>query len=169
MDATTSTPATPTISFRTIPDATLYAINHKGPYYGIGKCFQQVAQIAATQGVISKGVLAGLFYDNPATTPESELRSKACFYPSAADLSVKIEDPAISTVTLRGGEYAVFLHKGPYETLPAGWMYVFKTWRPASGREVIVDDDHPTMEIYLNDYTKVASEDLLTELLVALQ
>ena len=45
--------------------------------------------------------------------------------------------------------YAVFEHKGPLDTLPQLFQYIFDTWVPQSGHQVL---DAPELERYSEDY-----------------
>lgn len=45
--------------------------------------------------------------------------------------------------------YAVFEHKGPLDTLPQLFQYIFGTWQPQSGHEVL---DAPELERYSEDF-----------------
>ncbi|VVN05875.1 GyrI-like domain-containing protein [Pseudomonas fluorescens] len=45
--------------------------------------------------------------------------------------------------------YAVFEHKGPLDTLPRLFQYIFGTWQPQSGHEVL---DAPELERYSEDF-----------------
>jgi AraC family transcriptional regulator len=58
----------------------------------------------------------------------------------------------MDTITLPGGLYAVFLHRGAASTGPETFQYIFGTWLPASG---YVLDHRPHFELlgekYRND------------------
>jgi AraC family transcriptional regulator len=64
---------------------------------------------------------------------------------------------------LPGGRWAVFLHKGPYETLWQTWNTVDRDWLPRSG---VALRDVPPVEIYLDDPRKTPPEALRTEILI---
>src|SRR5690606_20766545 len=69
----------------------------------------------------------------------------------------------VAVQVLPGGRWAVFLHKGPYETLWQTWSTVDRDWLPRSGA---VLRDVPPVEIYLDDPEKTPSELLRTEILI---
>lgn len=56
---------------------------------------------------------------------------------------------------------AVMHCKGPYAGLKAAYDYLFGEWLPKSGED-------PSFEIYLNDPTDTALDDLLTDICVPL-
>ncbi len=64
----------------------------------------------------------------------------------AAAEVVSFEDVpgGMETMTLPGGAYAVFLHRGPASAGPATFQYIYATWLPASD---YVLDDRPHFEI----------------------
>ncbi len=52
-------------------------------------------------------------------------------------------------LTLPGGIYAVFVHRGPAHTFPRTAQYIFGEWLPASGYEL---DDRPHFNLLSEDY-----------------
>ena len=62
------------------------------------------------------------------------------------------------------GRYATVVHKGPYEELPKVWAQLKKEWLPANGHHA----GQPGYEVYLNDPTKTAKPELLTEIYLRL-
>lgn len=58
----------------------------------------------AQHGLIGPGAkMLGIFYDDPDTTPEAQLRAKACFVPADAAPDVEPAAP-VARVTVPGGE-----------------------------------------------------------------
>jgi AraC family transcriptional regulator len=70
---------------------------------------------------------------------------------------------AVEVQVLAGGRWAVFQHKGPYESLWQTWNIVDRDWLPRSGERL---RDAPPMEIYLDDASKTPPEALRTEILI---
>ncbi|MFZ6013554.1 MAG: GyrI-like domain-containing protein [Bacteroidota bacterium] len=56
---------------------------------------------------------------------------------------------AMETITLAGGLYAVFLHKGAASTGPKTFQYIFSTWLPNSDYML---DDRPHFELLGEKY-----------------
>ncbi|MEZ5336422.1 MAG: GyrI-like domain-containing protein [Methanolobus sp.] len=53
--------------------------------------------------------------------------------------------------TLKGGKYAVFIHKGPASAFPGTMQFIFAEWLPASGYEI---DDREHFEVLPEDYDR---------------
>lgn len=103
------------------------------------------------------GRMIAVFYDDPQSVPEAELRSHAGFeIKGAADLSEPLEE-----VALPAGRQAVLTYTGPYAGLPAAYDELFGVWLPASGEEPA---DSPSFEVYVNSPMDTEPEKLVTEL-----
>ncbi len=68
--------------------------------------------------------------------------------------------------TLPGGRWAVFRHVGPYDTLWQTWQAALRDWLPTSGEEM---RDAIPFEDYVDDASKVAPEELRTDLYIPIQ
>jgi AraC family transcriptional regulator len=68
--------------------------------------------------------------------------------------------------TLPGGRWAVFRHVGPYDTLWQTWKAALRDWLPSSGEEL---RDAIPFEDYVNDASKVAPEELRTDIYIPIQ
>lgn len=104
----------------------------------------------------------GLSHDDPDITETSRLRYDAC---------ITINKPVdsegeVGVKNVRGGDYAVFLHKGPYAELKKTHDDIYRNWLPHSGRE---PGDSAPIEIYLNDTKQEKPENLLTEICIPLK
>lgn len=64
---------------------------------------------------------------------------------------------------LAAGRWAVFQHKGPYDTLWQSWNVSYRDWLPRSG---VRPRDVPPLEIYLNNINRTPLEELRTEILI---
>ncbi len=146
------------VTIRTEAPIRLAALPHKGAYFEISRAFQKLSAVMASRDLFrNAGRMIAVFYDDPQSTPEADLRSHAGFeITRRSDLSAPLED-----VTLPGGRQAVLTYKGPYAGLPAAYDELFGIWLPASGEEPA---DTPSFEVYLNSPMDVAPEDLVTEL-----
>jgi AraC family transcriptional regulator len=67
---------------------------------------------------------------------------------------------------LPGGKYAVFMHRGSYDSLTDTWTAVLKDWLPTSGEKLRKSDP---FEIYLDDKTKIPPQDLRTEIYIPIE
>jgi len=95
--------------------------------------------------------------DDTATTPAEECRYQA-------GVIIRDQVPVageVEMMTIGAGRWAVFVHEGRYNTLAETWGSIYRDWLPASGMEL---RDVAPYELYLNDASKTAPEDLRTEI-----
>ena len=146
------------VSIRSEAPIRLAALPHKGAYFDISRAFQKLSAVMASRDLFpSAGRMIAVFYDDPQSVAEPDLRSHAGFeIRGQADLSAPLEE-----VTLAGGRQAVLTYKGPYAGLPAAYDELFGLWLPQSGEEPA---DAPSFEVYLNTPMDTATEELITEL-----
>lgn len=151
------------VEIRAMQPAAVGAVAHKGSYFEVGKAFEIACGWFASRNLIKAGTrMIGVYYDDPQTVPEEELRSYAGF---TVDEDFIFEAP-IEKVELKGGEHAVLLVKGPYTNLMPAYQWLYGEWLPTSGREPA---DCPPFEDYLNTPQDTAPNDLLTEIHVPLR
>ena len=103
----------------------------------------------------------GIYYDDPASVAEADLRSRAGI---VAGKPLPIEPP-LEPVTIVGGEYAVLRHKGPYADMRGSYEFLYGTWLPQSGREPA---DAPCVEEYLNTPRDTAPTELISDIYLPL-
>lgn len=139
------------------PALHVVGLRHKGAYWTIGRTFGELAQWAATHGVPMETAVA-VYYDDPAKTPEAELRSDALLVVAQPATAAE----GMVAYTIPSGRYCVGLHEGAYEGLGHAWQVLFGEEIPKSGATM---REGYCYELYLNDCTKVAPEDLRTEIL----
>lgn len=102
----------------------------------------------------------GIGYDNPEVTPEEKLRYDACITVDN-DIDIKGE---VKQQVIKGGKYAVFLHKGSYENLKDTYNAIFAEWLPESNHKL---REIPCFEMYLNkDPRRTKPENLKTEIYI---
>lgn len=144
-------------SERANPERHLAGVLHKGPYHQIGPAFGKL-QAALTEADLWQvsGAWLGVYLDDLATTAPEDLRSyAACEFP--ADHPIP---DGMALVALPACRAVVFVHEGPYEGLPAFWENVISTIRD----QAIPVGVGPCWELYLNDPSTTAPEDLRTEI-----
>jgi len=90
-----------------------------------------------------KTQMIGVCHDSPEITDKDKIRYDACI---SADESTRA-DGEFGIQTIRGGDYAVFMHEGSYETLIDTYDQIAHEWIANQEREL---DDAPVFEIYLN-------------------
>jgi AraC family transcriptional regulator len=69
--------------------------------------------------------------------------------------------PPVESGMIESGRWAVFLHKGPYDTLWQTWNRIYKHWLPAN--DMILREEAP-FEVYLNNKHVTPPAELLTEI-----
>ena len=109
----------------------------------------------------------GIIHDDPDITEAKKCRYDACL---TVDSKIKAEGKIVYK-ELKGGKYAVFTYKGPYEKIESKYDEIFGEW---IANNVFCEKpkyelaDEPILEKYLNDPEDVEPEELLTEIYVPL-
>ena len=144
-------------------DCALAAIDHKGSYMEIGRAFEPLYGWFAARGLLAPATRSiGIYYDDPFSVAEAELRSRAGLV-VATRLPVRA---AAGETDVRGGRHAVLRHKGPYATMRSAYQWFYGAWLTQSGEEVA---DAPVFEEYLNNPRDTAPADLLTDIYLPLK
>jgi AraC family transcriptional regulator len=136
--------------------ARLAAIEHRGDYQTIGNTFAKV-QIFFTANGLPLARSFGIYFDDPESVPEKELRAEA-------GLATDVEIPAhakIREVKIPTMLCASVLHKGPYAELERAYRHLFRYWLPGSGYEA---GDFSCFEEYLNDPRELPPTQWLTRI-----
>lgn len=147
-----------------LPSRRIACIRVVGKYCSevLGPAFGRIGQWAAINGIFTPQTLCiGVYHDDPEVTAPEKQR---------ADVGVTVSDSfqpsgEIQVQTLVGGVHAVLTHKGPYSTLGESYRWLYSVWLPNSGREPA---DAPPYEVYLNDASQTAPEELLTDICIPL-
>jgi AraC family transcriptional regulator len=138
-------------------------VRHVGPYAEVGATWDKLMAWAGAKGLLGpKMTTLGLLHDDPDVTPPDKVRYDACL---VIDDSVEPEGE-LGVQTIRGGEYAVTTHRGPYEQLSDAYARLCGEWLPTGGREL---RSAPGFEIYRNSPQTAVPEDLLTDIHLPLQ
>jgi AraC family transcriptional regulator len=145
-----------------MPKLRVAAIEHRGDYQITSNVFERLMAVAATTGLLTPDTRSiGVFYDDPASVPEAELRAIVCitvpdgWAPSGELTAAHIE----------GGRYARIVHTGPYTELKTAYDWLYQTWLPNSAEE---PRDLPCIEEYLNNPRQVPAKDLKTAVMMPL-
>ena len=142
-----------------LPALAAIGLAHRGSYMSIGRAFETLLGRHLSRGEVRPPLrMAGLYHDDPACTPEPELRSAACL--------VVESGPPLANVQIRGGWYAVLTYRGPYATMHEAYRWLYGTWLVGSG---LAPADAPLVEEYMNDPRTTAPGDLITEIRLPLQ
>ncbi len=134
-------------------------VSRRGDYNkSAGEAWNAVCDFAAKNRLFGfKTEMIGISHDDPTITETDKLRYDACIV-----VNKDIEPVGeVGVKNIAAGKYAVFMHKGPYQTLSKTYDNIYKGWLPQSGYKL---RDLPCFEKYLNDPEKVKAEKLKTEI-----
>ncbi|PCH62420.1 MAG: AraC family transcriptional regulator [Gammaproteobacteria bacterium] len=133
------------------------------------KAWGRVMKFAYGNRLMDKDIRSiGISHDDPSVTAPEQIRYDACVDIDAdlKNLDFKNNDN-LEKKTIAAGKYAMFLHKGSYETFPQTYSYIFNEWLPESDYQV--SGDKTCFEVYLNrDPRKTKPENLRTEIYIPL-
>ncbi|WP_425100468.1 AraC family transcriptional regulator [Tropicibacter sp. S64] len=147
---------------RDLPEQRLVGLPHRGPYYEIGRAYQQVAAVFSAKALWPQAEREiGVYFDSIDAVEEADLRSFAGLRVSA-DFVLPDE---LEEYIIPGGRHLVTTHKGPYAGLPRAWEDIYCNALPASGAEPA---DRPPFECHLNSPMYTRPEELLTEIYIPL-
>lgn len=130
---------------------------------GISVAWEKVCDFAKKKRLFGwKTEFIGISHDDPEITDAEKLRYDACVCIS------KNVDPEgeIGVKEIKGGKYAVFMHKGPYENFQQTYNAIYKQWLPESGHTL---RNLPCFELYLNSPDKTKPEKLKTEIYIPIE
>jgi AraC family transcriptional regulator len=151
------------VEIRTLPQMQAATIPHRGSYMEIDRAFEKLFGALGARNLLGPGLrMFGIYYDDPASVAEVELRSRAAI---VAASTLPIEAP-LEQATIIGGQYAVLRHKGPYADMRGAYDWLYGTWLLQSGREPA---DAPCVEEYLNTPRDTPPADLLSDICLPLR
>jgi AraC family transcriptional regulator len=144
-----------------MPELRVAGVHHVGPYMQISQAFGRLSEIARSAGLFRHpgAAMIAVYHDDPDVTPQAELRSDAGIV-----VPERIPLPeGLGEQRLAAGRYARAEHVGPYEELGEAWDRFKREGLSAGGHR---GGAGPSYEIYRNDPTKVAKQDLRTDLYI---
>jgi AraC family transcriptional regulator len=148
------------VKVQDMPAKRVFAVAHQGPYNMVGGAFARLHDVlsASTLDKAHWLEMVAIQYDDPETTPATELRSEAGIVVSD---HVDSAPSGLHEVTIPAGTYARFVHQGPYDRLGDAWGRFMGQWLVKSEHRV---GSGPCYERYLNTPDNAAPQELLTEL-----
>ena len=150
------------VEVKELPALRVLYLRHLGPYSQVGGTWGRLMSWAGMRGLLGPQMrMLGIVYDDPDITPSAKIRYDAAV---VVDRPVAPEGD-FGVTELPGGTFAVFTHRGPYQTLSQSYARFFGGWLPQSGYEV---RDAEAYEEYLNSPMNARPEDLLTRIHVPL-
>jgi AraC family transcriptional regulator len=146
-------------------ETTVIGARAYGPYaQAAPEAWGQIMKFAYSNKLMKKGVrMFGISHDDPNVTEPNNIRYDAC-----VDIDANIENEGnLRKLTVSGGKYAKFIHKGPYENFQLTYTYIFNDWLPESNYKL---RDYPCFEIYLNkDPRRTKPENLISEIYIPIE
>ena len=145
---------------RALPEQNVLFVRKTGRYdKAAAEAWAALMKFAYTRRIMNKDTKCiGISHDSPDITPEEKIRYDACITFKG---NMKPEGE-VGIQAVAGGRYAVFLHKGPYNTFSKTYNYIMTQWYPKSGKKL---RDLPCFELYLNrDPRRTKPENLKTEI-----
>jgi AraC family transcriptional regulator len=150
------------IAIVTLPPQSALTIEHRGSYMEIGKSFDALYGWLIARNLVQPDMRSvAIFYDDPSSVPEKDLRSRAGVVPSAP---LDVEFP-LELTGIAGREYAVLMHTGPYANMKAAYQWLYGEWLQESGREPA---NEPVFEEYLNSPRETPPSELMTKICLPL-
>jgi DNA gyrase inhibitor GyrI len=123
-----------TPEIKKIPKMTVAFIKGVHPTEGCGPDWARLMDWAGRNALVSKDtVYVGVSYYDPSNTQPEKARYDACItVPKGTN-----GEGDIIIGEIAGGDYAVFLHGGPYENLKETFAHIRQTWTPKTERRVV--------------------------------
>jgi len=135
---------------------------HIGPYDQVGEAWSKLMMWAGPRRLLGPSMVRlGIPHDDPEITPPERLRYDAALV--VPDGVTGSGDVAIQEIA--GGQYAVAMHRGPYDRLGETYAALCGQWLPASGREA---RNAPPLEFYRVSFEQAPPEEFVTEICVPL-
>lgn len=153
------------IQVQLFPAVTVVMLRHVGPYEELSAKFDQLWDWVSRHGVSVTRTI-GIYYDNPDFVPARQLRSAACVEVRSGFQLTERDGLPLDLGTIAGGEYATVRYVGPYEDLARVWS---EMTAEIEGRMRRTISDNPAYEVYVNDASETAPQDLVTELFMPLE
>lgn len=148
-----------TVDVRTLRPLTVACLRHVGTVDDIDGALQGVLAQARNHGlVVGLDSRPVRLCQDPARSLESGQRQ--------FDAGVIVPNPSadcgpLARTEVRGGTYAVALHRGPHAGVTRTYRWLLESWLPESGYAV---RSGPSVEVYLNDPATTPEADLMTEI-----
>src|SRR3546814_9227603 len=151
------------IAIEQFAGASLATLAHHGDYQLIGTTFDRLFMLASSRSLVGPATRSfGVYYDDPAQVPATQLRSRAGVTLSDGAAIDAVFEP----FALPAARCAVLEYTGPYSEIEAAYNWLFSQWLPASGYETL---DFPMWEEYVNDPKTTPAAELKTRIYLPLE
>ena len=113
------------VEMKELPPIRIVFLRHLGPYSQVGATWGKLMSWAGMRGLLGPGTrLLGIVHDDPDVTPADKVR-----YDAAVAVNRPVEpEGEVGVTEIPGGKYAVFTHRGSYETLGKTYQRFFGGW-----------------------------------------
>jgi len=137
-------------------------IYHLGSYMEIGKAFEKLYVALNSRHLLKGGErVVGVYFDDPALTPETELRAIA----GVVGVDAVSQEGALAALEISAGKYAKLSYTGPYADMHSAYQWLYSEWLAQSDYEL---GQSPCFEEYLNSPQNTAPADLKTDIYLSL-
>ncbi len=127
------------------------------------RAWYRLLEYARKKDILNDGTeYLGLSFDDPAITQDEKCRFYACM---TTAVLLKPEGE-FGSLSVEGGKYAIFTHKGPYSGLFPLYQTICFDWIPQNDVKL---RKGVSFEKYLNSPDEVPPEDLITEIYIPIQ
>ena len=142
------------------------SLRHVGPYDALGPVMQRLYDIAVRRRFLPAASILGLSYDSPDLEDHEALRFDACvtLTPNADVAGARAD--GLCDISIPGGAYAVFRHRGSYERITHVYDQLVAAWVLSGCVEL---RPAPFINTYLSDPASVAERDLECDLAIPIQ
>lgn len=141
-----------------LPSQRVAAVHHVGPYWQIGRAFQELVPRAERLGLRGRpgAFAAAAYYDDQETVPETKLRSIA-----GITVTGEVEIGDLDEVWLPAGRFLKGEHVGHPSGLPEAWAALYRQHLPDSGQQL---RDDICFEVYVVGHEAASPERMQTDL-----
>jgi AraC family transcriptional regulator len=146
-------------------DKNIYFIRLKAKYGSelVAKAWDELADFATKNKLFGwKPDIFSIYYDDPDVVGIDSCISEVCI----ASAKEVLLSGRVGAKQLKGGKYAVFRYKGPYDYLWDLYILIYKDWLMNTDIKL---RDFPTIEKYLNFSPKTDPNRLLTEIYLPIE
>lgn len=152
------------IRIESFNDMQMYSLRHIGDYNDLDKLIKEMIGFAMKYELISKDfALYTIPHDNPEITDNDKLRFDICITKSK-EIDI-LQMNLIHPKVIKGGKYAVFIHKGDPKDIVNLYDAIFGKWLYSSDIQL---RDEPIFQKFLNNREEVGVDGLLAEIYVPL-
>lgn len=151
------------VEVKNLPAIRVACVRHVGPYAECATAWEALCGWAGPKGLFTPQTqFFGVCHDDPQVTPPEKIRFDACI-----TVASEIEGEGdVFIAEIPGGDHAVAVHTGPYDTLCKAYAAICGQWGPTSGREFATA---PSVEQYLTDPKTTPPEETKTEIRLPLK